>query len=65
MNHPLIERTMRTGYPFPHEETDYYCDDCGDWIDGKVFIYDGEIYCGIYCLTRNTDVQYGYPEEIE
>lgn len=37
----------------------HYCDGCGDYIDDEVFEYDGDIYCGIRCLTQNTDIRYG------
>lgn len=59
MNHPVIEQIERTGYPLGYEEKTHYCDGCGDYIEDEVFEFDGDIYCGIRCLTQNTDIRYG------
>ena len=59
MEHPVITQVNRYGYPLDSLPEQHYCDCCGDEVDGEVFEYDGYIYCGIRCLTKSTDVQYG------
>lgn len=59
MEHPIIRQIMLTGYPFDNQPDEFYCDCCGDSIEGDCFELDGYIYCDVDCLTRNTDVNYG------
>ena len=68
MDHPVVLQIQKYGYPLGYDsdvET-YYCDGCGKNVtDEEVFEFDGEVYCGINCLTRNTDVRYGHVEEFK
>ena len=42
-NHPDIERTLRTGYPYPIKPL--FCVDCGCELTGDIFISDGDVIC--------------------
>lgn len=59
MEHPIIRQIMLTGYPSDNQPDEFYCDCCGDPVEGDVFEYDGDIYCTISCLTKSTDVNFG------
>lgn len=69
MDHPTVLQIQKYGYPLEYLSADtktYYCDGCGDIVtDEEVFELDGSIYCSISCLTRDTDVRYGYPDEFK
>lgn len=65
MDHPMIREIERTGYPFGYTEVEHHCDGCGDYIDDEVFEYDGDVFCGIRCLTQNTDVRFGHVSQFK
>lgn len=69
VDHPVITQIEKYGYPLHYLNDDtetYFCDGCGDIVnDEEVFELDGDVYCSIRCLTRNTDVRYGYPDEFK
>lgn len=59
LEHPLITQVNRYGYPLDNLPQVFYCDCCGDPIEGDCFELDGYIYCDVDCLTKNTDVRFG------
>lgn len=51
MEHPAIERIVRTGYPQKHVDELPVCEQCNDEII-ETLVYDGITFCSPACLGK-------------
>ena len=54
-DHPEIEWIEITGYPSFAQPDDYYCSNCGTYIDGVVYEDNENEYLCEYCLLKLHD----------
>lgn len=51
-DHPEIACAMRTGYPSWNQDVMYYCDECGDTLEGDVYEDRDHKFLCETCLLR-------------